>query len=91
MSEAPDRSKWSWLPAVGVVVLLLALYPLSIGPVYRAAYVWGSTPNPTALTSFYKPLGWFADWTGTKQVFLDYWWWWVNDYFSYTPAGFRKY
>ena len=70
MSEEPicagDEEQRKRLSPIAIVIVMLVLYPLSIGPA-AGLIVWLGPSSPTGqkvndtLTTFYKPLVWIAE------------------------------
>ena len=77
MPDDPDRREDSgggWGMTVAVVLLLLALYVLSVGP---ACWLAERFDVLDGLQAAYLPLFWVADVTGTWDVLLWYVYLWV--------------
>ncbi len=68
--DAPEKSGKTWLYVVGILVSLPLLYVLSTGPmvVLVARKV---VPEPV-LETFYAPLGWVAEHTGSDDLIEGY-------------------
>ena len=73
------KERWAKLTALWLIVVLLT-YPLSIGPVMKISRfpgIWVATYGP--VHTFYLPLRWVCEMSGTVEIL---WWYaglWVDD------------
>jgi len=62
MSDEPKKRSWKWI--AWTALALIALYPLSVGPVLLLAGKWGGLPNRTRLDAG----TWIAVWAGASAA-----------------------
>ena len=68
MSDEPKKRSWKWI--AWTALALIALYPLSVGPVLLLAGKWGGLP---AAIMVYAPiLGTLHRWPAVGRVVLWY-------------------
>ena len=73
--ESKPRRRWPTYLAV-VLLLVLVVYPLSIGPAYLITYSMDLPTEPMSV--FYRPLFYVVKKTGTYKFLDAYSHWWMK-------------
>jgi hypothetical protein len=75
--ESKPRGRWPTYLAVGMV-LLLVIYPLSIGPATVLFFRINNQTFRQGVNAFYSPLEVAANSTGTHDFLMGYCNWWIR-------------